>query len=175
MALPAGTADRGWLRAVASTVLPLVRAFAPQAVVSQHGCDAHGMDPLTNLSVSVDAQREAMVLVHDLAHEVADGRWLALGGGGYAVVQVVPRVWTHLLAVAAHVPLDPLTPVPAAWFDYVEELVGFAPPPAMGDGGDGAPPRPWSEGYDPADDVDRVILAVRQAVFPWHDLDPLYS
>lgn len=175
MALPAGTSDRKWLRALGSTVLPLVRAFAPQVVVSQHGCDAHGMDPLTNLAVSVDAQREAMVLIHDLAHEVCAGRWLALGGGGYAVVQVVPRVWTHLLAIAAHVPVDPATPLPDAWRARVEELAGFPAPAVMGDGGDDAPPRPWREGYDPADDVDRVILAVRQAVFPWHDLDPLYE
>ena len=175
MALPAGTSDRSWLRALGSTVLPLVRAFEPQALVSQHGCDAHGLDPLTNLAVSVDAQREAMVLVHDLAHEVCEGRWLALGGGGYAVVQVVPRVWTHLLAIAAHVPVDPGTPVPEAWRAHVEEVVGFPGPVVMGDGGDDAPPRPWGEGYDPADPVDRVILAVRQAVFPWHDLDPLYD
>ena len=175
MALPAGTADRAWLRAVASTVQPLLRAFRPDAVVSQHGCDAHALDPLTNLAVSVDAQREAAILIHDLVHEVAEGRWLALGGGGYAVVQVVPRVWTHLLAIAAHTPLDPSTELPAQWRAYVEDLAGFAPPLVMGDGGDGTPPRPWSEGYDPADDVDRVILAVRQAVFPWHDLDPLYD
>jgi acetoin utilization protein AcuC len=33
--------------------------------------------------------------------------------------------------------------------------------------------RSWSEGYDPADDVDRAILAARMAAFEWHDLDPL--
>ena len=175
VALPARTADTGWLRAVGSVVVPLVRAFAPDLVVSQHGCDAHGQDPLTNLSVSVDAQQEAMVLVHDLAHEVAGGRWLAVGGGGYAVVQVVPRVWTHLLAVAAHVSLDPATEVPRAWREQVEPMVGFPPPEVMGDDGDAAPPRPWSAGYDPGDPVDRVILATRQAVFGWCDLDPLYD
>ena len=51
-------------------------------------------------------------LLHDLAHEVADGRWLALGGGGYAVVDVVPRSWTHLLGIATHHPVDPATQVP---------------------------------------------------------------
>ena len=30
----------------------------------------------------------------------ASGRWVATGGGGYALVEVVPRAWTHLLAVA---------------------------------------------------------------------------
>ena len=175
VALPARTADTGWLRAVGAVVVPLVRAFGPELVVSQHGCDAHGLDPLTNLAVSVDAQREAMIVLHDLAHEVAGGRWLAVGGGGYAVAQVVPRVWTHLLAVAAHVPLEPGTPVPRAWCEHVEEVLGFPPPEVMGDEGDAAPPRPWSAGYDPGDDVDRVVVATRQAVFHWFDLDPLYD
>lgn len=175
VALPAGTRDTRWLRAIGSVVVPLVRAFAPDMVVSQHGCDAHGLDPLTNLSVSVDAQREAMTLVHELAHEVAGGRWLATGGGGYAVAQVVPRVWTHLLAIAAHHPLEPGTVVPRSWRLHAADVFGFPLPVVMGDGGDAAPPRPWSAGYDPADDVDRVILATRQAVFPWHDLDPLYD
>jgi acetoin utilization deacetylase AcuC-like enzyme len=35
---------------------------------------------------------------HELAHELCDGRWLALGGGGYAIYEVVPRAWTLLFA-----------------------------------------------------------------------------
>ena len=174
-ALPARTGDTAWLRALGSVVLPLARAFAPDVVVSQHGCDAHAQDPLTNLAVSVDAQREAMVLVHELAHEVCDGRWVALGGGGYAVAQVVPRVWTHLLAVAAHRPIDVTAPIPQEWREHTERVFGFPAPAVMGDGGDDRPPRPWSAGFDPADDIDRILLATRRALFEHHDLDPLYD
>lgn len=175
VALPARTSDTAWLRAVESVVVPVLRRFAPQLVVSQHGCDAHGKDPLANLSVSVDAQRSAMLMVHDLVHEVSDGRWLALGGGGYAIAQVVPRVWTHLLAIAAHAPIDPGAVVPEVWRAHAAEIFGFPLPATMGDGATAAPPRPWSEGYDPADAVDRVVLATRKEVFPWHDLDPLFD
>lgn len=169
--LPPGTSGAGWLRAVRAVALPLVRAFAPDVVVSQHGCDAHGDDPLTHLAVSVDAQRAAALDVHDLAHEVADGRWLALGGGGYAVSTVVPRVWTHVLAIAAHAPVALDRAVPEAWRRHVEEL-GLPVPSSMGDDDD-LTARPWSHGYDPADDVDRVVVAVRRHVFPHHDLDTL--
>ncbi|GGC09036.1 acetoin utilization protein AcuC [Cellulomonas carbonis] len=174
VALPAGTSGVPWLRAVEAVVLPVARAFAPDVVVSQHGCDAHGMDPLTHLDVSVDAQRRAAERVHELAHDVCDGRWLALGGGGYAVASVVPRVWTHLLAIAAHAPLDPATRVPDAWLDHVDHVTGQDAPTTMTDDEDPRP-RPWADGYDPADDVDRVILAARRAVFDWYDLDPLYD
>lgn len=175
VALPAGTTDAGWLRAVGSVVLPVVRAFAPDLLVTQHGCDAHANDPLTNLAVSVDALRTAALAVHDLAHEAAGGRWLALGGGGYAIVQVVPRVWTHLLAVAAHAPLDVATPVPAAWRHHVEHTLGPPAPEVMGDGEPGAFPPPWTAGYDPGDPVDRSLLATRRHAFDWHGLDALYD
>lgn len=174
VALPAHTSDVPWLRAVTTLVGPLLRAFGPDLVVSQHGCDAHGLDPLTNLAVSIDTQRAAAELVHDLAHEVAGGRWLALGGGGYAVAQVVPRVWTHVLAIAAHVPVARDAPVPEPWREHAAAVFGFPLPERMGDGG-AVTARPWGEGYDPADDVDRVVLATRRAVFPWHGLDELYD
>lgn len=174
VALPAGTSDAGWLRAVESVALPVVRAFEPQLLVSQHGCDAHASDPLTNLAVSVDALRAAALAVHDLAHEVAEGRWLVLGGGGYAIVQVVPRIWTHVLAIAAHAPIDVATPVPQAWREYVEGTLGPPAPEVMGDGGTPAV-APWSAGYDPASPVDRTLLATRRHVFDWHGLDVHYD
>ena len=59
IALPPGVADAGWLRAFHSTALPVVRAFRPQVLVSQHGCDTHLQDPLAHLALTVDAQREA--------------------------------------------------------------------------------------------------------------------
>src|SRR5271165_5058203 len=79
--LPAGTGDAGWLRAFDAVVPPLLRAFAPEVLVSQHGCDSHRLDPLANLELSVDAQRRAHLMVHNLAHEITRGRWLLTGGG----------------------------------------------------------------------------------------------
>ncbi|EYR64125.1 hypothetical protein N866_15450 [Actinotalea ferrariae CF5-4] len=176
VALPAGTSDTRWLRAVDAVAVAVVRAFAPDVLVTQHGCDAHGMDPLTHLDVSVDAQRAAMERVHELAHDVCGGRWLALGGGGYAITQVVPRMWSHLLGIAAHAPVAVDTAVPDGFAEHVREITsGGEAPSTMGDGREAREPRPWSEGYDPSDDVDRVILAARRAVFEWHDLDPLYD
>ena len=119
VALPGGTGDAGWLRAFHAIVPPLVRAFAPDVLVSQHGCDTHRLDPLAHLQLSVDGQRAAHAAVHALAHEAAGGRWLLTGGGGYELVQVVPRTWTHLLAEAAGGPVDPAAATPAAWREYV--------------------------------------------------------
>ena len=56
VALPAGTRDAGWLRAFDAVVPPLLRAFAPDVLVTQHGCDTHATDPLADLLLSVDGQ-----------------------------------------------------------------------------------------------------------------------
>ncbi|AEE45030.1 acetoin utilization protein AcuC [Cellulomonas fimi] len=171
VALPAGTDDTGWLRAIEAVVPAVVREFAPDVLVTQHGCDSHLMDPLTHLRVSVDGQRAAADLLHDLAHEAAHGRWVALGGGGYAVLDVVPRSWAHLLGVATHRPVDPSTDVPQGWRELVRDRYGRLGPARMTDGRP-LRLRPWSAGYDPADDVDRAIRATRSAVFPSWGLDP---
>jgi acetoin utilization protein AcuC len=171
VALPPGTSDAGWLRAFHAVVPPLVREFAPDVLVTQHGCDSHIEDPLAHLMLTVDGQRAAYLALHDLAHEVCDGRWVATGGGGYAVVDVVPRAWTHLLSIVGGAPLDPATETPAGWRAHVQQLLGRTGPFRMTDGRSPAY-RDWSQGYDPSVWLDRAINATRDAVFPLNGLDP---
>ena len=60
VALPPGTDDGGWLRAFHAVVPGAVRAFAPDVLVTQCGCDTHHEDPLANLELTVDGQRAAI-------------------------------------------------------------------------------------------------------------------
>jgi acetoin utilization protein AcuC len=170
VALPAGTGDDGWLRALHAVAFPLVRRFSPEVLVTQHGCDSHALDPLANLLVSVDGQRRAHAALHQLAHEVCAGRWLATGGGGYELVRVVPRTWTHLLAEAAGAPIDPETETPQEWRDIVLAKAGVHAPTRMTDGRP-AEFTPWTG--ERTDTVDAAIAAPRGAVFPLHGLDPV--
>ncbi len=174
IALPAGVGDGPWLRALHAVVPPLVRAFEPDVLVTQQGCDSHYTDPLAHMALTVDAQRASYEMLHDLAHEVSDGRWVAVGGGGYEVVDVVPRAWTHLSAIAAHRPIPVDTEVPAAWRDHVGGRYGRVAPTLMGDGASEAGRvwwRSWATGCDPADRVDQAVLATREALFPRYGLD----
>ena len=172
VALPAGTGDAGWLRAFDAVVPPLLHEFGPEILVTQHGCDSHALDPLANLMLSLDGQRTAYEALHRLAHETAGGRWVATGGGGYELVQVVPRAWTHLMAEQSGHPIDPATPTPEAWRRFVRERTGETPPLTMTDGRN-PEFNHLSGGYDPADPIDRAVMATRQAVFPLHGLDPM--
>jgi acetoin utilization protein AcuC len=174
VALPPGVTDSAWLRSIISVADPLVRAFRPEVLVSQHGCDTHLDDPLAHLAVTVDAQRYAMETMHRLSHDVCDGRWVALGGGGYEVVDVVPRAWTHLTAIAAHAPIDVQAETPQEWRDYVARRTGRPGPRRMGDVPAASLPiwvQPWSMGYNPESATDRAIMAAREATFVHHGLD----
>ncbi|MEV4702626.1 acetoin utilization protein AcuC [Actinoplanes sp. NPDC049316] len=171
IALPPGTSDGGWLRAFHAIVPSVVRAFRPQLLFTQCGADAHRLDPLADLRLSVDGQRTAYIALRALAEEVCDGRWVATGGGGYALVEVVPRAWTHLLAVATGEPLDPATPTPPGWRRLAAERCPRRMVPETLTDGVPPPVETWEPGtaHDP---VDKAIMATRMAVFPQHGLDP---
>jgi acetoin utilization protein AcuC len=168
---PPGTSDAGWLRGFHAVVPPLVRAFGPQILLTQHGCDTHLRDPLAHLALSLDCQVESYRVLHDLSHETCEGRWAAVGGGGYDLACVVPRAWAHLVGIAAHHPVPSSAPLPATWRHDVMARLGEYPPLLMTDGRTPAYV-PWRTGYDGEDAVDRAVLSTRQAVFPLHGLDP---
>lgn len=172
VALPAGTGDEGWLRAFHAVVPDLLDVFRPDVLVTQHGADTHFEDPLAHLAVSLDAQRAVAAACHDLAHEHAEGRWVALGGGGYAVVDVVPRSWTHLVAIAAGRAIEPAAEVPEEWRYEVFRRTREPGPYRMTDGREAGWRDFVSGGYDPGDRLDQAVLAARRAVFPSHGLLP---
>ncbi|MFJ2818799.1 acetoin utilization protein AcuC [Streptomyces sp. NPDC087294] len=172
VALPPGTGDAGWLRAFHAIVPELVAGFRPQVLVTQHGADTHFEDPLAHFAVSLDAQRAVQVACHELAHAHAAGKWIALGGGGYEVVDVVPRSWTHLVGIAAGHEIAPETMIPESWRQQVFARTRQLGPARMTDGRWPVSWAPWEDGYDPADRLDQAVLATRRAAFPLHGLLP---
>ncbi|HYN74735.1 MAG TPA: acetoin utilization protein AcuC [Candidatus Limnocylindria bacterium] len=168
---PPKTDDDGWLRAFDAIVPALLERFRPQLLVTQHGCDSHILDPLGHLRLTVDGQRASYARLHRLAHLHAGGRWVAVGGGGYAIVDVVPRAWAHLVGEIVGRPVVPTTLVPPVWVEHVTRLLGRRGMSTMSDGREPRP-RPWADGWDVEDPVDRAVIATRAAVFPLHGLDP---
>jgi acetoin utilization protein AcuC len=127
--LPAGSGDDVWHRAFDQIVPDALRSFRPQVLFSQCGADAHMLDPLADLKLTVDGQRASYLKMRALADELCGGRWVATGGGGYALVEVVPRAWTHLLAIASDSPLDPQTATPQSWRDLAKSRRPRRTPP----------------------------------------------
>jgi acetoin utilization protein AcuC len=169
--LPPATTDGPWLRAFHAVVPSLLGAFRPQILLTQCGVDSHRSDPLADLWLTVDGHRTIYRTMRELATRYAGGKWLALGGGGYDLVRVVPRSWTHLLATVFDRDIDPNKPIPADWMATAARLVPphVILPSSMTDNADTSF-QPWGGGGEDA--VDVSILDTRRAVFPLHGLDP---
>lgn len=183
LAMLPGTRDAQWLRGFHAVVPGALAAFRPQLVISQCGVDSHREDPLADLELTIDGQRAAFRAMRGLADRYAEGRWLAVGGGGYGLVRVVPRAWTHLLAIALDREVAPATAIPEDWRELVR---AYAPtvtaPTTMTDGGDTAF-LPWDGPggvLDTADThadraqraIDTAVMATRRATFALLGLDP---
>jgi acetoin utilization protein AcuC len=148
-----------------------VRAFRPEVLVTQHGTDSHREDPLTHLNLTVDGQRTSYQALRELAETVTGGRWLALGGGGYSLVRVVPRSWTHLLAIVSGHDIDPATPLPGAWLARAAEARPEISLPI--DMSDGVPNPVTFQHWDGTVElaVDRAMRDTRDVIYPLHGLD----
>jgi len=131
VALPPGTGDEQFTRAFDAVVPSVLRAYRPQVLFTQLGCDTHHLDPLAHLELTLSGQRHAHQALHSLAHELCEGRWVATGGGGYALVDVVPRAWTHALAEMTGAPVAGRTP--SGWHETVQRRTGRTGPVDLDD------------------------------------------
>lgn len=86
--LAAGTTGEVWLEAFRRGILPVLRAFRPEAIVVQMGADPHTTDPLGHLNVSAQDWLGAVKMLKELGTP-----FVALGGGGYNLDNV-PRMWS---------------------------------------------------------------------------------
>lgn len=115
------TEDDSWLECFTETLERIAASFQPDLIVSQHGCDAHAFDPLSHIHCSMRIYLEMPRIIHRLAHRYCEGRWVALGGGGYDIWRVVPRAWSLLwLEMTDHPLLESLRSdsrftLPPAW------------------------------------------------------------
>ena len=186
IALMPGIVDSLWLRAFHGVVPSLIAQFKPQIIVQPVRADSHAADPLTDLALSVEGQRAAILAMRDLADKYCEGRWLAVGA--------VVTAWSTSCP-----DLDPLDRrgararprsrrIPDEWMASARDLAGtvgpaYAADPVgfMGDGGTtsstlgrrrrcGGTAAGIGRTGLPADRPDHS--ATRRAVFPLHGLDP---
>jgi len=138
--LDAFTDDDSWLDGFTRLVPAITRAFRPDVIVLQSGCDGHFLDPLTDLHATTRTVERVSATVHALAHELCGGRLIALGGGGYNIWRVVPRAWTLVWAALS----DQAVPdaVPRGWLDRWQPQAPVPLPRTMRDAPDACAPIP---------------------------------
>ena len=114
------TEDDSAIEVMNMVLAPLLVSFAPDVLVSMHGCDTHAWDPLTHQYLSMRGIHAQAQLAHQLAHTYCGGRWVALGGGGYDSYRVVPRAWSLLWAEMANLPIP--EQLPPTWVNRWEPI-----------------------------------------------------
>ncbi len=115
--LAPATDDDSWLEAFSRVVPVVMRAFQPDIVISQHGCDGHYWDPLADLCATTRFYNTVPQLLSRWVDEYAHGRWIAVGGGGYQVLRVVPRAWALLWGHVIDRAVAPDTAIPQEWLE----------------------------------------------------------
>ncbi|GEL08063.1 acetoin utilization protein AcuC [Salisediminibacterium halotolerans] len=91
--------DESMLTLYKAALREVTEYFKPDIILTQNGADSHYYDPLTHLCGTINLYHEIPKLAHELAHEYCDGKWIAVGGGGYDIWRVVPRAWSLLWLV----------------------------------------------------------------------------
>ena len=147
------TDDEIYLEAFHRVVPPILRAFAPDVLVTQLGIDSYHTDPLTHLQVTTRGYVEA---VRELSRMGLP--WLALGGGGYDLMAVA-RAWTLAYGVMLDV-------------EWPDEIPGsFAQQHGVGQLRDNLTPQvPADVRQEARRFAEESLVELKEKVFPAHGL-----
>ncbi|WP_026907504.1 acetoin utilization protein AcuC [Paucisalibacillus globulus] len=135
--IDAFTQDESYISIYENALREIADFFQPDVIITQNGADSHFYDPLTHLSGSMAIYEKIPEVALEISKLYCDGKWIALGGGGYDIWRVVPRAWAQVWNVMKdehplHGDLPatwtlkwqkeaPVT-LPLTWHDPVEEI-----------------------------------------------------
>lgn len=146
-----GARDDAFEKAFEEVVLPLFNTYDPDVLVTQLGADALLGDRVANLGMSLHQFERLVTTLRELRKP-----WLALGGGGYDVGNVV-RAWT--LAWAKMNDIDLPDKVPQEW---LTQAAPYGVVVTSLRGTDEASP----SSDRVMEDLDRTIAKLSETVFP---------
>jgi len=111
---PAYVGDEGYLAAIRQILAPAAREFEPELILVSAGFDAHWMDPLADMRLSITGYGRIMQELLDLADELCHGRLAVVLEGGYHVDVLAHSVLTALRTLSGSElgPSDPFGPPP---------------------------------------------------------------
>jgi acetoin utilization protein AcuC len=161
--LDAFTEDESWLEAYEKSFREVAEFFKPDVILTQNGADAHYHDPLTHLSSSIEIYKAIPKLAHELAHKYCDGKWIAVGGGGYDIWRVVPRAWA-LIWLEMSERMEFTKSFPSNWTNRWQEKAGVQLPSSWFDSKQMYPPIPRKNEITEKNKmtVDKALYSIRQ-------------
>jgi acetoin utilization deacetylase AcuC-like enzyme len=135
--LPAHVGDQGYLDIFRRIVAPAAHEFRPEVIFVSAGYDAHWLDPLASMNLSVTGYAQLMQELLALADELCHGKLIGVLEGGYHLDVLAHSVLSTLRVLQGHPQRisDPFGPPPAgeraigALVNRVCKLHGLKDPP----------------------------------------------
>ncbi len=158
--IDAFTEDESFIDTYTRSLREVAAFFKPDVILTQNGADAHYYDPLTHLSSTIKTYRVIPKIAHEIAHKYCDGRWIAVGGGGYDIWRVVPRAWA-LVWLEMTENSSACGQLPAEWVDYWQKQAPVKLPSEWEDPGDLYPPIPRKEEIS-----EKNLRTLEKALYP---------
>jgi acetoin utilization protein AcuC len=158
--IDAFTEDDSFLDTYTSAIKEVAEFFKPDVILTQNGADAHYFDPLTHLSTTMKSYRAIPKIAHQIAHQYCDGRWIAVGGGGYDIWRVVPRAWA-LIWLEMTENSNCYGDLPAEWLDFWQKQAPVKLPEQWDDPSDLYTPIPRKEEI-----TEKNLRTLENALYP---------
>jgi acetoin utilization protein AcuC len=160
--LPMNTTDDAYLYAIKEIVVPLAKSFKPEFMMCQCGGDAHYSDPLTHLALTTKAYKEISRIYHELAHDITDGRWLCITGGGYDLLACA-RIWTVMVSEMSGYRVD--ENMPDDFINQCKRIMGTRPSRNLMD-----PEGVVDEERYVMEATKKIVDEVKKHIFPLHSI-----
>ena len=134
---PAYVGDQGYLRAFRRLLAPAVRDFRPDVIFLSAGFDAHWMDPLAGMQLSITGYAALVEELLGLADDLCHGKLICVLEGGYHLDVLAHSVLTtfRVLSGSPQGISDPFGQPPEGernvtqLIDRLANLHGFKAPP----------------------------------------------
>jgi acetoin utilization deacetylase AcuC-like enzyme len=122
--LPSLVGDAGYQAVFEQLLLPAARHFRPELILLSAGYDAHWLDPLAQMRLSITGYSRLLEQVMALADELCNGRLVVALEGGYHLGALSHSVLSslRLLTQSRQGPSDPFGSAPGAVRDITPLL-----------------------------------------------------
>jgi acetoin utilization deacetylase AcuC-like enzyme len=135
---PAHVGDEGYLDAIRRILAPLAREFRPGLILLSAGYDAHWLDPLASMRLTIPGYAALVGELMSLADELCHGRFVCALEGGYHVDVLAHCILTTLRTLSQEpdnisdpfgAPLIGAERDAVSLLERVKKLHGIADPP----------------------------------------------
>jgi len=121
------------------------------------------------MALTINTYEKIAEFIHNLVHDVCNGKWIALGGGGYSP-DVVGKAWTLYFATMAEKKDNVKEKVPSSWIELCKNLIRKTPSENLYDDFDPIK-RFGKENCEKIKNAaDDLIDKIKELIFPYFNL-----